>query len=538
MTTPPVTRILGPLGLESDPRAPRLALALTRLIEQGGRLDAIEGVYATVAEELATLVAFERLSIAVFDPAAAVLRIDYNHTSLPDVPPVGSVFPLPDSIAGEVFRSRQPMIHAVGTSSAFRDDAPRHARGIQEIALAPVVVDEQAYGAIAISSVEAGRYSASDLWILTTLANLLGMMVSGVTLRREAQRKRKNAEFLAKVARQLAGQRGTSAICQTLVDLLAPELSKTCLVFLTGDDGRFTVGAVRAADPALTVRAMYIGTSLCELPRARIERLRARTEHGRPLVIRASDSDLDVADEMQQFAEYGISELVVMPLIVGDNAIATITAMEMSAGTEALSDGRPMTAEQCDLLVLVAEQVTPALVNAQLHESLQQAYHESETLRRIGQELARSHDTPQALELACRAVFALFNADYAGVVRLMPDGSMHWESVIGNRTGRHVRGPISPSLVGPIRDGRVMVIQDFPHDVELPIDAYPVNIAEGLRSSLMVPIMVAGESVGGLAIAFRSRRPIREGDIRMGQALAQTLAAAVQAITGVSPNHR
>lgn len=539
MNIPPATRSIGPLDRQSDPRAPRLALTLARLIEQGGRLRAIEDVYATVAEELATLVTFERLSISVFDPVTEVMRIDYNASALPDIPPVGSRHPLAESIAGEVFRSRKPIIHVVGNAAEFPADAGRQARGIQEVAVAPIVVDEVAYGAIAISSVESGRYTPADLWILTTLANLLGMMVSGVTLRREAQAKRQSAELLARVARQLAGLREATAISTALVDLLANVFGKTTIVFLTTDDGRFTVDAVRAADPELTARATTIATSLCELPRSRIDTLRARTGPGQPLIIRASESAPDVADELYHFGDYGIDELVVMPLFAGDDLLGTITVMELDAEDEDRLARLPMTAEQCTLLSLVAEQAAPALVNVRLHESLQRAYHESETLRRIGQELARSHDTRQALDLACRAVFALFNADYAGVVRLMPDGSMHWETVIGNRTGRHAHGPISRSLVGPIKDGRVLVIQDFPHDIATSIDDYPVTVAEGFRSSLVVPIMVAGESVGGLAIAFRSRRPIREGDIRMGQALAQTMASAVQAITSApAPGRR
>ena len=84
MNIPPATRSIGPLDRQSDPRAPRLALTLARLIEQGGRLRAIEDVYATVAEELATLVTFERLSISVFDPVTEVMRIDYNASALPD----------------------------------------------------------------------------------------------------------------------------------------------------------------------------------------------------------------------------------------------------------------------------------------------------------------------------------------------------------------------------------------------------------------------------------------------------------------------
>lgn len=537
MNIPPATRSIGPLDRQSDPRAPRLALTLARLIERGGRLSAIEDVYATVAEELATLVTFERLSISVFDADAAVTRIDYNATTLPDIPPAGSRYPFSDSVAGQVFRTRRPLIHTVG-SSDFPDDAIRQANGIKEVAVAPIVVDESTYGAIAISSIDAGRYTPADLWILTTLANLLGMMVSGVTLRQEAQAKRQGAELLARVARQLAGLRETAAICAALVDLLAQVLGKTTIVFLATHDGRFTVGAVRAADPELTARATSIATSLCELPRSRIERLRARIGRDQPLVIRASESSPDVVDELYRFADYGIGELVVMPLFAADDLIGTITVMELTVDDTGQLAHPPMTSEQCALLSAVAEQAAPSLMNARLHESLQWAYHESETLRRIGQELARSHNTRQALDLACRAVFALFNADYTGIVRLMPDGSMHWEAVVGNRTGRHARGPISPSLIDPIREGRVLVIQDFPHDIATTVDDYPVTVAEGIRSSLVVPIMVAGESVGGLAIAFRSRRPIAEGDIRMGQALAQTLASAVQAITGalvVSP---
>ncbi len=533
MSASPEPPFAGPRRLAADPRAPRLALALARLIERGGRLSALPGLYSTVAEDLATLVAYERLSISVFDADAGMLRIDYNNTSLLDVPPVGSLYPLNDSVAGEVFRSRKPLIHAIKESPAYRDDAKRHARGIKEIAVAPIVVDEVAYGAIAISSVEVGRYTEDDLWILTTVANLLGMMVSGITLRHEAQRKRRDAEFLARLSRLLAGKRETPEISQAIVDLLAPELGKTCMVFLATDEGRFNLAAVRAVDPALTARAQYIGTSLCELPRSRTEELAAKTRRGVPLVLqrKGAEDDVELASGLRQFFQYGISEITTMPIFAGTDLIASVAAMELSGDADELPERPPLTASQLELLRLAAEQATPALINARLHESLQQAYHESETLRHIGQDLARSRDTHQALALACRAVYALFNADYAGVVRLMPDGSMRWESVIGNRTARHASGPFSPSLVRPIREGHVLVTQDFPNDVPMSVDAYPVALAEGLRSSLVVPIMVAGEPIGALAIGFRNRRPIREGDIRMGQALAHTLASAMQAIT-------
>jgi GAF domain-containing protein len=533
MSASPGPPFAGPRRLAADPRAPRLALALARLIERGGRLSALPGLYSTVAEDLATLVAYERLSISVFDADAGMLRIDYNNTSLLDVPPVGSLYPLNDSVAGEVFRSRKPLIHAIKESPAYRDDAKRHARGIKEIAVAPIVVDEVAYGAIAISSVEVGRYTEDDLWILTTVANLLGMMVSGITLRHEAQRKRRDAEFLARLSRLLAGQRETPEISQAIVDLLAPELGKTCMVFLATDEGRFNLAAVRAVDPALTARAQYIGTSLCELPRSRTAELAAKTRRGVPLVLqrKGAEDDVELASGLRQFFQYGISEITTMPIFAGTDLIASVAAMELSGDADELPERPPLTASQLELLRLAAEQATPALINARLHESLQQAYHESETLRHIGQDLARSRDTHQALALACRAVYALFNADYAGVVRLMPDGSMRWESVIGNRTARHASGPFSPSLVRPIREGHVLVTQDFPNDVPMSVDAYPVALAEGLRSSLVVPIMVAGEPIGALAIGFRNRRPIREGDIRMGQALAHTLASAMQAIT-------
>jgi GAF domain-containing protein len=533
MSASPEPPFAGPRRLAADPRAPRLALALARLIERGGRLSALPGLYSTVAEDLATLVAYERLSISVFDADAGMLRIDYNNTSLLDVPPVGSLYPLNDSVAGEVFRSRKPLIHAIKESPAYRDDAKRHARGIKEIAVAPIVVDEVAYGAIAISSVEVGRYTEDDLWILTTVANLLGMMVSGITLRHEAQRKRRDAEFLARLSRLLAGKRETPEISQAIVDLLAPELGKTCMVFLATDEGRFNLAAVRAVDPALTARAQYIGTSLCELPRSRTAELAAKTRRGVPLVLqrKGAEDDVELASGLRQFFQYGISEITTMPIFAGTDLIASVAAMELSGDADELPERPPLTASQLELLRLAAEQATPALINARLHESLQQAYHESETLRHIGQDLARSRDTHQALALACRAVYALFNADYAGVVRLMPDGSMRWESVIGNRTARHASGPFSPSLVRPIREGHVLVTQDFPNDVPMSVDAYPVALAEGLRSSLVVPIMVAGEPIGALAIGFRNRRPIREGDIRMGQALAHTLASAMQAIT-------
>lgn len=527
------SRLPDPRWLAGDPRAGYLAVALTRLIERGGQLSALPGLYSRVAEELERLIDYERLSISVLDDRLGKLRVDFSRTSLSDVPPVGSYFDLDDSIAGEVFRTRQPVTHAIGQPPVFSDDQVKWERGIRQIAVAPIIVDEVAYGTIAISSVEAARYTNADLWILTAFADLLSMMVSGITLRYEAQHKRRDAEFLARLSRLMGGSRDPAGVSQALADLLAPELDKSCLVFLATDEGRFRVAAVRAADPAQTARVSYIGTSLCELPRWRTTELVTRAGPGVPLIYRRTGEGQEAGlyATLRQWGQYGITEAVTMPLFAGADLLGAITTVELGNGDPEGAARPPLTSTGLNLLRQAAEQAAPALVNARLHESLQRAYHESETLRLVGQDLARSQDTHQALRLACRAVFALFNADYAGVVRRVANGDLQWESVIGNRTTRHLDRPFSPSLDDPIREGRVLISRDFPHDAPAPADAFPVSTAEGLRALLMVPIMVAGKSIGGLAVGFRERRPIRDSDIRNGQALAQTLAVAVQTIT-------
>ena len=60
---------------------PDSLMALARLIERGGRLSALPGLYSTVAEVLATLVAYERLSISVFD-ADAGMKIAPSNSAL------------------------------------------------------------------------------------------------------------------------------------------------------------------------------------------------------------------------------------------------------------------------------------------------------------------------------------------------------------------------------------------------------------------------------------------------------------------------
>lgn len=135
------------------------------------------------------------------------------------------------------------------------------------------------------------------------------------------------------------------------------------------------------------------------------------------------------------------------------------------------------------------------------------------------------------LRRIARRAHSLLDADYAAVATVEPDGKSVWRAVDGAITDAWRTVVFEPGrgTAGRIlaRNGAV-VIDDFPHNPEFPVEEFPAHAAEGMRTALGVPLRTAGAPFGAIVIAWRRPVEISDDQIALGQTLADLASVAIR----------
>jgi GAF domain-containing protein len=71
------------------------------------------------------------------------------------------------------------------------------------------------------------------------------------------------------------------------------------------------------------------------------------------------------------------------------------------------------------------------------------------------------------------------------------------------------------------------VVRNVATDTSLDGEARHIHLAEGLISSISVPVMLPSNDYGFLLIGFRQEHEFNDADIRFARSMGQTIAAAL-----------
>ncbi len=225
-----------------------------------------------------------------------------------------------------------------------------------------------------------------------------------------------------------------------------------------------------------------------------------------------------------------------VPLRYGRNLLGVLVVASVKRLSEA----------DVEQLNLSSVQLATAISNVRAFETTQQiaqqlsesnAYLErllesSETLQDIGRELVVQSDLQTLLDLVCRESRRLLRADYTAVAtQVDPFGATRWAAIDGaiSSTYRDTIFPPHRGTAGRVIDrAGPIVIQNFGQNPEFPVEEFPVHVAEGMKSSLGVPLFRKDTPVGALIVAWRSEHPITEAEIELATALASYASIAIE----------
>ncbi len=195
-------------------------------------------------------------------------------------------------------------------------------------------------------------------------------------------------------------------------------------------------------------------------------------------------------------------------------------------------DGEPFSAEDEEIVQLLAAQAAVAIENARLYESARQWSRQLESLNEVSEALLTEADLSQLLDLAATRLRELLDARVVLVGRpTSSDGrTLTVEAASGDEDARLIglRLELEHSKSGrTLRRRRSERVDSLIDDPE--VDQTVPRLV-GATSGLFVPLVVRQKAIG-IIVAYDKRGPdprFSDADMRIGEAFANRAAIAVE----------
>ncbi|HBA40131.1 MAG TPA: hypothetical protein DCZ05_10430 [Deltaproteobacteria bacterium] len=390
-------------------------------------------------------------------------------------------------------------------------------RGIRSLVAVPLVVQEEPYGAILVYSPIPRAYEAETLNLLGLLAAQAGAALENARLYEETERRRREAEELARVAKTLTETLDMTAVAERVVTSVRDILDvKTSTLRLLQSDGSLRAlasrgeGSPRSPGGGQTVPS---GTGLTS---------RAIAE-GRPVwsADMLNDPKVRLTDQMRDSQlRSGNSSMIAVPL----------RAHEKIIGALALSDhkGRIYSDREVALVQTFADQVALALENARLFEETGHRAREQAALNAIATATSQSLRIDDMLRIALDKVLEVTGREQ-GYIRLK-------DPVTGNVTLAAHRG-ISQKYVETLlhertpggksdqvfESGEPLVINDPAGSLQK-----EETRREGSRAMSWFPMKVRGRAVGIMNVSTTRPIPFQPREVELLKAVGNVIGVAVE----------
>ncbi len=283
----------------------------------------------------------------------------------------------PNGLTATVVQGGKPIIINDASKNPLFQSKTASAWGICAIAGFPLIHSNQVIGAFTITYLQPHTFSEDELLLLHLLADQAAVAVKNASLFDEAERRLRDMSALVDMAKQVTGNLKLSSVLQTTVQILQGLLNAraSTITMLSEEGSELVVVAAVGVDPRVVGKArMKLGEGVSGEAFRRRELIYIRDAHDEPDFLFFSDV---------------VRSLLVVPLIVRDKAIGTLTVDSDQPSAFSASD--------IQLMTIAAAQAGVAIANADLFEEVEEravelavAYEELKESDRLKDELVQN----------------------------------------------------------------------------------------------------------------------------------------------------
>jgi diguanylate cyclase (GGDEF)-like protein len=393
------------------------------------------------------------------------------------------------------------------------------AEGIRSALTVPIKHGDVVIGVLRIASRTPRDFTATDADLIELLARQTSIAIDNAAIVAREQSARAEAETLADIGRRISASLNLDEVLQLAAESTKALVGADVVAISLTRSGRSqrVVALVGHRSPALEQLAPPPETGLAQQVAVQSHQVQV---HWNDADVRRSSHPAAIAAMEAE----GILTTLAVPIQRQDETVGVFWVHARKQ--------RDFTADEIGLLERLAAQAAVAIANAQAHEDVQRARAEAETLADIGRRISGSLNLEEVLHTTAESAHRLVAADVAVIALIDDHNRFAVSAVVGNRT------PLLSGLTVPAASGsggEVLVTgrpyqQHWPDSGVGPThnpEAVRALAAEGIISTIAVPISHGTEIVGAMWLHSRRQRTWIESEVALLERLAAQAGAAV-----------
>jgi len=382
----------------------------------------------------------------------------------------------------------------------------------------PLRVGDQVLGALSIRTQREEGFSAEDVSIATAFAAQAAISLENARLYQQSEARAENLRALSRLTRLIISAEGGTQVCQAV--------ARAATTLLGAATTRVSV-----ADPMARVLRTEGGFSLdpeiefvvTEVPTVGY----GEGLTGRIVETRRPEYIPDIAD-VPQLKNRRLSSVARLrgfaglPLIADDEIVGVLAMF--------FHERRSFSAEERELMALLADQAAIAIRNARLRQVLRTRQAHLEALLEVSRQLSKIQPVESLLTTIAEACGRLLDSDTVGFRRV--DGD---ELILAGSWGdaRNVmiteRLRMGESLAGRVAvGGEPLVVTDLANDPRVTPAHRASFHSRGYQALLVIPVKVGERVVGVLSVLSRRDEGFSAEDVMIATAFAAQAAVALE----------
>lgn len=486
-------------------------------------------VFKALNERIAKIINAGVSGILIYDENRRSLVPELPFYGLPDQLAQSCVIPVPpDSPQRDIYERQdywvtndvtdEPLIEALGLKPVFG------VAGIRNTALLPLQIGNQRIGMLQISNKKsASGFNAQDIKEMKLLVAQAAVVVENLRLHQREQRRDTELSGLQEITTAIGSLSREEEFYSTINERIAKQMGVAMCGILLFDDNKHQLAS----------QAPFFGVS-----DEQISDYRIKLEPGSPLETiwdevdywytnRAQSDAVVHAAGLAEFAtRLNVNKTLLVVLSVGGRRLGVVQASNKLNG-EDFSD------KDARLLLIFATQVAAMIENARLYRDMQQSAEQATSLRQVA-ELAGSVLTPDDPFTPVLAEISRLTRSPLVYINVLDQQTGSLITYPRWAYGSELAEPIVHDIYSPHFENstalshRPFVSNDLESDTRV-LQSYQTSVERfGMKSTVLVPLLVGDRSLGEIGIANRQGAPYGESDVELLEAIAAQIAATIE----------
>jgi GAF domain-containing protein len=486
--------------------------------------DNVQPVFEAIAEASHRLVgAFTSTVLSIADETVHLSA--FTQTTVGGDSALASLFPRPLSsvVWGEAVR-RGDIHQIVDSEINMITEASREMarlRGWRSALYVPLMRDQKAVGAIAVSRTEPGAFSDHHVQLLRTFSDQAVIAIENVRLFNETKealaQQTATSEVLSVISNSVAD---TAPVFEKILDSCEKLFATEQLgIFVVQPDGQTHVGAWRGSAVEVVIKS---------LPRPVEETATGVVIRNRAVLHIPNTANSPSVPATVQYTrdQFGDISMAWAPMLTEKGGIGSIAVMRQPPN--------PFSEKELALLKTFADQAVIAIQNTRLFNETKEALARQTATANILKVISSSiADAKPVFDEILRSVEHLFGADGRMILLAGQDGLLHVGAIHGRNA---VEGPalFPVPLKGTaaeiaFSERRLITYSDVLNDAGVPEGLRALARRFGRTYSIAVaPMLAEDRAIGVLNVTREPVRPFSEKECALLQTLADQAVIAIE----------